>query len=184
MAAGVAAENGAKVILLEKKAKPGRKLLITGSGRCNITNASPGLRDFVSKYGAQGKYLHSTLDRYGPVDTMEFFTGRGLDLVVETENNDKVFPCSNRASDVLDVLVKFMAENNVTVQTGSEVKKILHEKNTITGIALSDKIIQSKNIILCTGGLSFPMTGSTGDGYQFSGKWGTKLSNLPLHSFL
>ena len=168
MAAGIAAKEGARVILLEKNEKPGRKLLITGSGRCNITNFCTDLRYFANQYGNNSKYLHSIMNTFGPEETMNFFANKGLQLTVEKENNNKVFPSSNKASDVLKVLTEFLLENKVTIQYNSDVKKIIHEKKIITAVELSKKSIFGKNFIISTGGLSYPQTGSTGAGYAFA----------------
>jgi predicted Rossmann fold flavoprotein len=122
MAAGIAAEKGGKVVLLEKNEILGKKLLISGGGRCNMTNANPNHRDFVSKYGKKGNFLFSPFSVFGVPETIKFFNDLGVDTKVE--NNFRVFPVSDKSEDVLNALVKFAEKNKVEFKIGSEVKKI------------------------------------------------------------
>jgi predicted Rossmann fold flavoprotein len=163
MAAGRAAELGAKVILIEKNAKLGKKLLISGGGRCNITNAETDVKKMVAKYGRQGKALFGSFTRFGVEETMQFFEHKNLPLKVEAEK--RAFPVSNKAEDVWKVLVNYMKEGKVEIVYDAAVKGILAEGNTITGIQLPKKIIVAKNYIIATGGKSRPETGSTGEGF-------------------
>ncbi len=165
MAAGTAAASGADVILIEKNRRPGRKLLITGKGRCNITNAAPDIRGFLEQFGKKGRYLHSLLHTFSIDDTMSFFTGRGCPVKVERGN--RVFPESDSAADVLRVLQEYIKEHGVRVLYGREVLDLVRENSHITRIATGDGDIEARQFILCTGGLSYPATGSTGAGLGF-----------------
>lgn len=176
LAAGRAGELGAKVVLLEKNSKLGRKLLITGNGRCNLTQAEFNIREMVEKFGENGKFLFSCLSRFGVKETIEFFSNRGCKTKVE--RGDRVFPASDKAQDVLDVLVRYMTENNVTVICDSKVTDVGKEDNRITYLITNNGEIIAKNYILCTGGKSFPGTGSTGDGFLLAEKLGHHVTEL------
>ena len=166
MAAGTAALHGAAVVLVEKNSRPGRKLLLTGKGRCNITNADHTPNSFLSHFGDKGKYLHSLLNSFGVDDVMNFFTDRGVSLKVERGN--RVFPESDRASDVLGALKDYMADNGVRIMHGCEIREMICENNHISHITTERGEIKAKQYILCTGGLSYPATGSTGTGLDFA----------------
>ncbi|UPA22853.1 NAD(P)/FAD-dependent oxidoreductase [Candidatus Peribacteria bacterium] len=169
IAAGRAAELGAKVILLEKNPGTGKKLLITGGGRCNILNAEFDTHRLVDKYGKKGKSLFSVFSQFDAQATRDFFEQRGLKIKVEAEQ--RAFPVSEKAADVRLVLLKYMQEGNVEIRTDAEVKGIEGANGKITGIVLADGKISARHYILATGGLSHPETGSTGDGFSW-------LSNL------
>jgi len=176
LSAGRAGELGARVVLLEKNARLGRKLLITGNGRCNLTQAEFNIQDMVEKFGENGKFLFSSLSAFGVKETIEFFNNRGCKTKVE--RGDRVFPESDKAQDVLDVLVKYMAENGVTVSCSSEVMSLEKEDNRITRLITNKGEIIAKNYVLCTGGKSFPGTGSTGDGFKWLEKLGHHVTEL------
>jgi predicted Rossmann fold flavoprotein len=166
MAAGVAAEGGKKVILLEKNEILGKKLLISGGGRCNITNVNPNHRDFVSKYGKKGNFLFTPFSIFGVPETIKFFND--LEVTTKVENNFRAFPVSDKSSDVLNALVKFAEKNKVEFRIGAEVAKFKKLKNKITAVVLSSKeVIEAKSFILASGGKSHPETGSTGDGFDW-----------------
>lgn len=165
IAAGRAAELGAKVILLEKNPGTGKKLLITGGGRCNILNAEFDTHRLVDKYGKKGKNLFSVFSQFDAQATRDFFEERGLKIKVEAEQ--RAFPVSEKASDVRLVLLKYMQEGNVEIRTDAEVKKLEGAKGSITRIVLGDGDIRAKQYILATGGTSHPETGSTGDGFTW-----------------
>lgn len=165
MAAGRAAELGATVLLLEKNAKLGKKLLITGGGRCNITNAELDVRKMVAKYGPKGKALFGSFNRFGVAETLEFFHTHELPTKVEAEK--RAFPISNKAEDVWKTLVRYMKAGKVTVQLTSPVTSILKDIGTITGVKVGTKIITAKTYIIATGGKSRPETGSTGEGFDW-----------------
>jgi predicted Rossmann fold flavoprotein len=166
MAAGTAALHGAEVVLVEKNSRIGRKLLLTGKGRCNITNADHNPQSFLSHFGKNGKYLHSLLNSFGVEDAMNFFTDRGVPLKVE--RGDRVFPLSDRASDVLGALKNYMADNGVTILHGCETREMICEKHHISQIGTDAGAIGAAQYVLCTGGLSYPATGSTGSGLDFA----------------
>ncbi len=170
MAAGRAAELGAKVLLLEKNDKLGKKLLITGGGRCNITNAEFDIRKLVSKYGPKGKALFGSFTRFGVEDTLEFFNSRGLPTKIELEK--RAFPQSNKAKDVWSLLIEYLKQNKVEIVSGEAVKKILNEENLIKGVVTKNKTYTAKNYIITTGGKSRPETGSTGEGFEWMRKLG------------
>ncbi len=166
MAANRAAELGTKVILLEKNPGLGKKLLITGGGRCNVTNATFDVRTFLKKYKDSDKFLFSTFSQYDVTKSIEFFNSRGMPTKVEAEN--RVFPVSNSAQSVWDVLVESLKKNKVEVKTNAIVSKIEHTDEKITGVVLKNKeVIVGKKYILATGGTSRPETGSTGEGFSW-----------------
>ncbi len=165
MAAGTAGARGKKVLLLEKNKRLGEKLRITGGGRCNITNDEKDLRKLLARYGQAEQFLYSSYSQFGVKDTFDFFTSLGLPLKVEA--NNRVFPASEKASDVEKVMEAYCAKNNVTVLCNSAVEKVLTEKNKITEVIARGVTYRAKNIILATGGVSHPETGSTGDGFKW-----------------
>ncbi len=169
MAAGRAAELGAKVALIEKNNLLGKKLLITGGGRCNITNAEFDVKKLVAKYGVKGKSLYGSFARFGVEDTLEFFNSRNLPTKVEAEN--RAFPQSDKAQDVWKVMVQYVKTNKVTVISDSPVKKILFENIngslTITGVKTKKQVYTAQNYVIAAGGKSRPETGSTGEGMEW-----------------
>ncbi len=177
MAAGRASELGSHVVLIEKNKKLGRKLLITGKGRCNITNAESELRKIIEKFGKNGKFLYQSLHNFGTTDTINFFKKLGIKTKIERGN--RVFPTSNKSKDVLNALYHYLEKSNVGIMTNTEVNSIIKKGNKIDKIILTDKkeIIADKYII-CTGGKSYPITGSTGDGYSWAKSFGHKIVKL------
>lgn len=165
MAAGRAAELGRRVLLLEKNKILGKKLNITGGGRCNITNAVFDHRDFLKNYGEAQDFLFSPFSQFGVQDTFNFFAKLGLPLVVEART--RAFPKSQKAEDVTKALVKYLRQNGVIVKTNAVVQEILMEKKKIVGVLANDTEYHAKSVILATGGVSHPETGSTGDGFQW-----------------
>ena len=176
MAAGRAAEVGARVILLEKNPILGKKISITGKGRCNIAQAEFESRPLVEAYGKNGKFLFSVFNIFGPAETVEFFEKRGLKL--KTERGGRIFPVSDDAQDVINVLKNYLQKNNVKTILGAEVKELVKKGDGIEKIILKDGVVHAKNYILCTGGRSYPGTGSTGDGYKWAEKLGHSLVSL------
>jgi hypothetical protein len=166
MAAGTAAREGASVVLIEKNSRPGKKLLVTGKGRCNITNGDFDNRSFLENFGNRGKYFFSALHAFSTGDAVAFFEEHGVP--VKIERGGRVFPSSDRAMDVRDALVRYCKSAGVVFATGSAVKKIAHEGSRITSVAAGQRTFTARNYILCTGGMSYPATGSTGDGYRFA----------------
>lgn len=169
-AAGFAASKGKKVVLIEKKERLGKKILITGKGRCNITNAETDMRKFAGVFGKNGKFLLSAFRKFGPAETVNFFNERGVKT--KTERGNRIFPVSDDAESVLNMLVRFLNESGVNILTNSSIKKFILKDGMIEGIILTDKIILSKKTIVCTGGFSYPATGSTGDGYEWAMEFG------------
>ena len=165
MAAGRAAELGARVVLIEKNAAPGKKLLITGGGRCNLTNAELDVRKMVSKYGPKGKALFGAFTRFGVEETLNFFNQRGLPTKIEAEK--RVFPLSNKAQDVWKVMVGYISQDKVHLTNNTKASKLLHEGRSVTGIKTKAGIITARAYIVATGGKSRPETGSTGEGFEW-----------------
>jgi predicted Rossmann fold flavoprotein len=164
MAAARAAELGSKVILLEKNEGLGKKLLITGGGRCNVTNATYDVRAFLTKYKDSDKFLFSAFSQFDVRAALEFFNGRGMQTKVEAEN--RVFPVSDSAQSVWDVLVESLKKNKVEIKTSATVSKIESKNGKITGVILKNKeVMIAKKYVLATGGTSRPETGSTGEGF-------------------
>ena len=177
MAGGRAGELGAKVLLLEKNAALGRKLLLTGKGRSNITKAEFNPRELLKKYGREGDFLLYPLSIFGVKETIDFFEKKGLKTKVE--RGKRIFPQSDRASDVLNILISYLKKGKVEIMTNSEVKKIIKKEKKIVKIILSGgREILAKNYIISTGGKSYPGTGSTGEGYQWAKELGHKVNKL------
>lgn len=166
MAAATAAKNGMGVILVEKNSTLGKKLLITGGGRCNVTNSEFDVRKFLDKFKENGKYLFSAFSQWGVKETLDFFHQRGMETKVENEL--RTFPVSNSARSVWDILVSYLKENHVTILSNSPVNDLLIEDGNLIGVKLSNnKTLRSRRIIIATGGNSRPETGSTGDAYKW-----------------
>jgi len=173
MASGKAGESGAKVLLIEKNKTPGKKLLLTGKGRCNFTRAEFNERLFVESLGKGGKFLLSALFNFGAKDVIGFFEKHKLKTKIE--RGKRVFPATDRAEDVLNVLIRYLKENRVQVIDETRVIDLEKEGSRIKRLITSRGDIFAKNFIICTGGKSYPLTGSTGDGYDFSRKLGHKI---------
>lgn len=165
MAAGTAAENGKKVLLIEKNDTLGKKLLITGGGRCNVTNAEFDNRKLLSKFKDGGKFLFSAFAEWDVKNTLDFFHSRNLQTKVEKEL--RVFPITDKAQSVWDVLVNNMKKNGVKISSENPVSGFIVEDQKIIGVKTKKGIIKAKSFILATGGTSRPETGSTGDGYKW-----------------
>lgn len=162
MAAGIAAKNGSKVVVIEKNSRPGRKLMITGKGRCNITN-NCSIDEFIESVPTNGRFLYSAINKFTPQDTINFFESNGLS--VKFERGNRVFPQSDKAVDVVDTLNRFCKRNKCEIRQGT-AKKLIIEDKKIIGVALdNEKIISANKVIMACGGMSYPYTGSTGDGY-------------------
>jgi hypothetical protein len=170
MAAGTAGELGAKVLLLEKGSGTGTKLLMTGGGRCNITNmiAEPlDLKAMAARYGQGARFMRAALYEFGPEDVVRFFNKHGVKTRVE--DNGRVMPVSNDARDVLDVLMKYMREGNVEVRLGAAVRDVVKKDSSIDSVVLaSGEVIAARSFLIACGGMSYPASGSTGDGYAFA----------------
>jgi len=165
MVAGRAGELGWRVLLLEKNRALGEKLNITGGGRCNITNAIYDKRDFLKIYGPAQDFLFSPFSQFGVKDTFAFFERLGLPLVVEART--RVFPATQKATDVTKALERYARNNGVTIRLNSSVSKILTTKGRVSGVLLNGEEVSAGAVVLATGGLSHPETGSTGDGFRW-----------------
>ncbi len=163
MAAGQAAELGAETLLLEKMKRPGNKLRITGKGRCNLTNVTP-LSEFIVHFGPNGRFLRQAFSRFFTPELVTFFEELGVRTV--TERGGRVFPASDRAQDVVDALVRWVGERGVTLRARLPVKQLLVEGGRVVGVLAAKRVYRADGVIVATGGVSYPATGSTGDGYQ------------------
>ena len=166
MAAGRAAKLGAKVVLIEKNEILGKKLLITGKERCNFTHNEFDIRKFAEKFGRNGRFLYSALAVFGAREVIDFFESRGVKGKVE--QGDRVFPEKGNAQDILNVLIKYLAEGKVNILLNSEVTGFNQEKGKISQVLLRDRQISADKFIICAGGKAYPQTGSTGDGYRWA----------------
>ncbi len=177
MAAGTAAYYGKSVCLLEKNRLLGRKLRITGKGRCNITNNCD-IETLMRHIPTNGKFLYSAFHQFSPADVMAFFERRGLSL--KTERGNRVFPTSDQAAEVAEALAAYCREGGVCFRQ-AEVDKLLLKEGHCVGVSCKDGVtLSAQSVIVATGGLSYPLTGSTGDGYRFARKVGhTVCSPLP-----
>jgi len=163
LAAGRAAELGAKVLVLEKMRLPGRKLLITGKGRCNITNDSS-IGEFVKHVYPNGKFLRNAFAQFYSKDIIELLEKHGVESTLE--RGGRYFPASNKSIDVLNALLKWVNDLKVEIRTGQKVEKLIVENNVIQGLVANGQEFMAKNVILATGGKSYPATGSNGEGYE------------------
>lgn len=175
MAAGRAGERGLRVLLLEKNKQLGKKLSITGGGRCNITNAEENEQLLLAHYGAAEKFLYSSFVQFGTDDTFSFFAGLGLPLVVQA--GKRAFPKTEKAMDVVTALITYLKKGNVEVRTNVAVQGFMVEGGTITGVQLKGEVLTADSYILATGGKSRPETGSTGDGFTWLQKLGHTVQN-------
>ena len=174
MAAGAAAENGADVVIVEKNQRVGRKLAITGKGRCNITNFCDN-ETFIAHVTANPRFLYSAINRFSCYDTVAFFEDRGLATKVERGN--RVFPVSDKAMDVVDTLYEYLTELGVQF-IHQEVKGLLIENGSVKGVRLQDRDLLADKVIVTCGGMSYRATGSTGDGYTFAKSAGHTITPL------
>ena len=188
MAAITSAENENEVILLEKNKSLGKKLLITGKGRCNITSSLP-MEDFIKNTPGNGMFLYSAFNRFTNQDIIDFLKKQGLD--VKEERGNRIFPVTDKSQDVLNCFEKKLKNlKNVKIMYETPVEEILvNEENKVTGVKCKNKtIIKANKVILATGGKSYPLTGSTGDGYEMARKLGhtiteIKPSLVPLETY-
>lgn len=171
MAAGRAAECGARVLLLEKNPDTGKKLLITGGGRCNVTNAEFDRHILLRKFGSAEKYLHSPFSVFGVAETISFFERLGMPIMVEVEK--RAFPATGKAASVHESLKRYLSEHLVTIRNQAEVASFKHSPERIESVLLSSgEELSARSFILATGGTSRPETGSTGDGFRWLRKLG------------
>ena len=163
-AAITAAQQGARVLLLEKNDRVGKKLAITGKGRCNVTNACPA-EEVLKNIPCNSKFLFSAIYRYPPESVMSFFEENGCALKIERGN--RVFPTSDRSADIISALERAMKKHKVE-RRKANVTSLFVQEGKIAAVKTTEGIISAKRVILCTGGMSYPLTGSTGDGYAMA----------------
>ena len=181
MAAGQAAATGAETLLLEKMSHPCRKLLITGKGRCNLTNVAP-LEEFLEHFSPDGRFLRSAFSRFFTDDLIEFLDELGVETVLE--RGERIYPVSNNAQDVVDAMSYWVQKNSADMQTQAKVESLLVEQDRVVGVSVANppRTVQeakakipataieyrASSVIIATGGASYPGTGSTGDGYRLA----------------
>ncbi len=183
MCAITAADRGVHVTLLDPNKKLGRKVRITGKGRCNVTNNCD-IKGFMENIPSDGRFLYSALNRLSPTDTISFFESHGVKL--KTERGNRVFPVSDNANEVADMLERLCIESGVKILR-TTAKQILTENGAVSAVETPDGIIKCRAAAICTGGMSYPLTGSKGDGYKFAKEFGHNIiqpraSLVPLES--
>lgn len=175
MAAGRAAEMDADVLLFEKTRRLGNKLRITGKGRCNLTNNCP-VKEFIQHLGPNGMFMRNAFARFFVDDLLAFFENLGVPTV--TERGQRVFPTSQKAGDVVDALRRHCLEQGVRVRRGARVQEIIKENGETRGVKVNNAIVEGTALVLATGGMSYPSTGSTGDGYEMARQMGHTITPL------
>lgn len=164
--AGLAARRGFSVVVLERNQEVGKKLSITGKGRCNVTN-NCSVQEFMANVRSGGKFLFSAARAFSPENAMDFFEHLGIPL--KTERGRRVFPVSDRAADVVHALKKYARDGGAQIETGSRVARICVRGDMVYGVALEDgRQLSADTVVLATGGCSYPATGSTGDGFEIA----------------
>ncbi|WP_145419937.1 BaiN/RdsA family NAD(P)/FAD-dependent oxidoreductase [Staphylococcus hominis] len=174
MAAVAASENNSKVLLIEKKKGLGRKLKISGGGRCNVTNRLP-YEEIIKNIPGNGKFLYSPFSKFDNESIIEFFESRGIKL--KEEDHGRMFPVSNKSQDIVDTLVNTIKNNNVEIKEETVVNDISKNDQSFI-VKIQDGEFESKTVIIATGGTSVPQTGSTGDGYRFAKNLGHTITEL------
>ena len=185
MAAITAAENGHEVLIIEKMPSFGRKLLITGKGRCNITS-SLYMSEFIKNTPGNGRFLYSAFQNYTNTDIIEFLKNQGLE--VKEERGNRIFPVTDKSLDVLKCFTNRMEELNIKYKLNTKAEKILVQNGQVTAVRTNNEMIKAEKVILATGGKSYPLTGSTGDGYSIAQNLGhtiipIKPSLVPLEVY-
>lgn len=176
LAAAAAAQSGAEVTVAERNERPARKVMITGKGRCNVTNCCTMLNELVAAVPENGRFLNGAFSRFMPSDTMELFESLGVELKVERGN--RVFPVSDKAVDIVDALVKNALESGAKIIHERVMELIIENKKILGARFESGKEFLCGSVIVATGGVSYPLTGSTGDGYEFAKKAGHNIVEL------
>ncbi len=172
MAAITAAKNGNNVVVVEKNGTPGKKLLITGKGRCNLTNSCD-INGFIANTPVNGRFLYSALKNFSNTDLMEFFENRGVKL--KEERGGRIFPVSDKSSDILNALVASMKSQNVKIVQG-RASGIVTNNGEVVGVRLDNNtLLKCESAVIATGGKSYPLTGSTGDGYALAASLGHEI---------
>ncbi len=176
MASGVASMAGKSVVIVERNERPARKVMITGKGRCNVTNACDSLEELINNVPVNGRFLYSAFSSFMPRDTMELFEDMGVPLKVERGN--RVFPQSDKAVDIVDALYAFATDDGAQMMQGRAVELII-ENSTVKGVVLENgEHIYAQKVLIATGGKSYPVTGSTGDGYILAKQAGHTVTDL------
>jgi len=175
MASGRAAELGANVLLLEKTERSGKKILISGKTRCNLTNSKE-QDDFITMYGLNGRFLYSVFKHYFRVDLLAFLRRYGMET--KTERGGRIFPASDDARGVVKAFEYYLADNGVQIKTRVQVTDILVNKGQVVGVRTESKTYPAAAVIMSTGGASFPGTGSMGDGYRIAAAVGHNIAKL------
>ena len=175
MAAGRAAELGARVLLLEKMERPGKKILISGNGRCNLTN-SRDLDSFIAQFGANGRFLYGAFRLFFRDDLLALLRRYGVET--KTEPKGQIYPASDNARDIVRLFQRYLAEGNVRMQTGAGVNRLLAENGRVVGVQTAAGAVPAAAVVLATGGSSHPQTGSSGDGYRLAGELGHTIVRL------
>ncbi len=183
LASAIAAERGLRVLLLEKNDRFGLKLRITGKGRCNLTNDCT-VREVLENIPNGGRFLNSAVNGFSPKDTISFFEKIGVPL--KTEHGNRVFPVSDHAADIVAALRQYDDKTGVIVRKGT-AKEVCIQEGHVSAVIVQDEKIDCKTAVLCTGGVSYPLTGSTGDGYKIASRLGhviipPKASLVPLNA--
>ncbi|MBR0256185.1 MAG: NAD(P)/FAD-dependent oxidoreductase [Synergistaceae bacterium] len=180
MAAVRASSQGQRVAIAEKNHSVGEKLLLSGRGRCNFTNAESDMDIFISRYGDKGKFLHSAFSKFGPLRTREYFSSIGVKYV--EERGKRIFPKEGGSKKVLDALISQCRKNEVKIMRGTPVKAIKFNAGHVDRIITENDEYTADKYIIATGGKSYPKTGSTGDGYTFAQQAGHTI--IPLYPAL
>ncbi len=175
MSAITSAENGNEVMIIEKMPSFGKKMLITGKGRCNITS-SLYMSEFIKNTPGNGTFLYSAFQNFTNRDIIDFLKSEGLE--VKEERGNRIFPVTDKSIDVLNCFKKRIHELNIECKLNTKVEKILIKENKALGVRTEREIIQADKVILATGGKSYPLTGSTGDGYKMASELGHKIIKI------
>lgn len=175
LAAGRAAELGAKVLVLEKMRREGRKLLITGKGRCNITNNAP-ISDFITHVKPNGRFLKNAFSQFYSKNIIDLLHKYGVEVTLE--RGGRYFPASNKSVDVLRALLSWVKEQKVEIRCGYRVEKLIVENDAIQGVQANGQKFMAKHVILATGGKSYPATGSNGEGYELARQAGHSIEKV------
>ncbi len=175
MSAITSAQNGHKVMLLEKMNMLGKKLLITGKGRCNITS-SLNIADFIKNIQGNGKFLYSAFQNYTNQDIIEFLKEQGLE--VKEERGNRIFPVTDKSKDVLACFERKIKNLGIDVRLNTSVKEVIVNNGCVVGVKTDKEELQADKVILATGGKSYPLTGSTGDGYILASKLGHTIQKI------
>lgn len=166
MCAGFAARERNEIVVAERNSKPARKVLITGKGRCNVTNnCTP--EEFIRNVRTNPRFLYGAINGFSPADAMELFESLGVPL--KTERGRRVFPMSDKAADIADAMIRFARENGARLMTGKRVSEILTAEGHVAGVRFTDReTMEADAVVIATGGRSYPRTGSDGDGYRLA----------------